>query len=177
MANADHHSTHSSLREKVLEHLFIGELLRCLWRRGMRDVAVLRPEVDRAGYDLVIECGGVLRHIQLKSSARTAKTSHVAIATALAGRPGACVVWLRFDPDTLELGPFHWYGGPAGALMQPLGDRVTRHTRANADAVKAERPGHRDVKRTAFTQLPTMEELLFRMFGPSSGSGPAAHGQ
>jgi hypothetical protein len=29
-------AAHSSAREKVLEHLFVGELLRCLWRRGIR---------------------------------------------------------------------------------------------------------------------------------------------
>ena len=28
------HSTHSSGREKVLEHIFLGDLLRALWRIG-----------------------------------------------------------------------------------------------------------------------------------------------
>ena len=50
---------HSSLREKVLEHLFVGDLLRCLWRLGRRDIELLRAEVDYAGYDLVLECNGL----------------------------------------------------------------------------------------------------------------------
>ncbi|MEQ9487968.1 MAG: hypothetical protein RIM72_03115 [Alphaproteobacteria bacterium] len=31
------HSIESGLREKVIEHLFVGDLLRILWQRGMRD--------------------------------------------------------------------------------------------------------------------------------------------
>jgi len=73
------HFLESGLREKVLEHLFVGDLLRCLWRKGVRDIEVLRAEVDRAGYDLVLECNGVLRHVQLKSSHRSAKTRDVKI--------------------------------------------------------------------------------------------------
>jgi hypothetical protein len=50
------HFLQSSLREKLLEHLFIGELLRRLWRLGRRDIEVLRAEIDASGYDLVLEC-------------------------------------------------------------------------------------------------------------------------
>ena len=65
------HFLESGLREKVLEHLFVGDLLRCLWRKGARDIEVLRAEVDRAGYDLVLECNGVLRHVQDAVAGRT----------------------------------------------------------------------------------------------------------
>ncbi|HEX6372902.1 MAG TPA: hypothetical protein VF006_28525 [Longimicrobium sp.] len=37
----------------------------------------------------------------------------------LAERPSGCVVWIWFDPDTLALGPFYWFGGAAG---EPLPD-------------------------------------------------------
>jgi hypothetical protein len=62
------HYLQSSLREKLLEHLFIGELVQELWKQGRRDIEILRGEIDFAGYDLVLECNGVLRHVQLKSS-------------------------------------------------------------------------------------------------------------
>ena len=45
------HFLESALREKVIEHLFVGDLLRCLWRQGTRDIEILRADVDRAGYD------------------------------------------------------------------------------------------------------------------------------
>ncbi len=64
------HFRHSSLREKVLEHLFVGDLLRCLWRKGARDIELLRAEVDAGGFDLVLDCNGVQRHIQSRRATR-----------------------------------------------------------------------------------------------------------
>src|SRR5438105_4576529 len=93
------HFLQSSLREKLIEHLFIGDLMRCLWRRGCREVEILRAEVDYSGYDVVVECSGVLRHIQLKSSYRGAKTDNVNISVSLTRKPCGCVVWTMFDPD------------------------------------------------------------------------------
>ena len=87
----DSHWLDSSLREKVLEHLFVGELLRFLWCRGRRDIEVLRAEVDRGGYDLAVECNGVLRHIQLKASHRDATASKVSVNIALAAKPNGCI--------------------------------------------------------------------------------------
>src|SRR5690348_11942590 len=69
--------TDASLREKILEHILIGELLRVLWQTGRRNIEVLRAEVDCGGYDLVLEANGIIRHIQLKSSYRGASTAEV----------------------------------------------------------------------------------------------------
>jgi hypothetical protein len=49
------HYTESSARENLIEHVFLGELLRGLWRKNVRDLEVLRPEVDSGGYDLALE--------------------------------------------------------------------------------------------------------------------------
>ena len=65
---ADNHE--SSSREKMLEHVFVSELLQEAWFRYGRTLEVLRSEVDSAGYDLVLEFNGVIRHVQLKSSRR-----------------------------------------------------------------------------------------------------------
>ena len=56
----------SSHREKVVEHVFLGELLRHLWVARIAGVQVLKPEVDASGYDLVLSLGKVIRHVQLK---------------------------------------------------------------------------------------------------------------
>src|SRR6266446_4097526 len=45
------HYAESSARENLIEHVFLGELLRGLWRKNVRDLEVLRPEVDNGGYD------------------------------------------------------------------------------------------------------------------------------
>ncbi len=164
----------SSRLENVLEHLFVGELLRCLWRQGHRDVEVLRTEVDAFGYDLVIETGGVLRHIQLKASHRAAKTAKVGIGLRLAAKPSGCVVWMLYDSGSLELGPFRWFGGAPGEKLPPLGDKVVKHTKGNAKGEKAFRPGLREVNAGRFKVLPTMAELAKELFGPSVGAAVSA---
>jgi hypothetical protein len=159
-------SDHSSLREKLVEHLFVGELLRCLWLKGYRDIEVLRVEVDAFGYDLAIEVGGILRHIQLKSSARSAKTNSVNIGLALAGKPSGCVVWLWFDPSTLGLGPFLWLGAGPGLKLPDLGSKPVKHSKANRDGIKAVRPNLREVSKGRFTRVETLGALAEILFGP-----------
>ena len=168
----------SSRLENVLEHLFVGELLRCLWRQGHRDVEVLRTEVDAFGYDLVIETGGVLRHIQLKASHRAAKTAKVGIGLSLAAKPSGCVVWMLYDSGSLELGPFRWFGGKPGEKLPPLGDRIVRHSKGNAKGEKTFRPNLREVTAGRFKVLSTMAELAKELFGPGIGmAAPVATGE
>ena len=155
----------SSLREKLIEHVFVGELLRHLWKKQILDIEVLRAEVDRGGYDLVLECNNVLRHVQFKSSHRGAKTSDVAVNLKLASKPSGCVIWVLFDQDTLELGPFRWFGGAPGAPLPPVGDKVARHTKANSSGFKTERPNLRVVARRRFVTLASMEEVIEALFG------------
>jgi hypothetical protein len=66
--NTAHHSLHSSYREILLEHLFVGEVMRHLWVSSGKRLEILKPQVDDAGYDLVLELGKIVRHIQLKTS-------------------------------------------------------------------------------------------------------------
>jgi hypothetical protein len=55
-----HRSRH---REKVVEHLLIGEVLREMWCRNHTNVEVLKPEVDAAGYDIVLSYLKTMRHV------------------------------------------------------------------------------------------------------------------
>src|SRR5258708_25321257 len=98
------HYAESSARENLIEHVFLGELLRGLWRKNVRDLEILRPEVDSGGYDLALECRGIIRHVQLKSSHRDAKRAAITANVKLLDRPSACILWIYFDPDTLLLG-------------------------------------------------------------------------
>lgn len=159
------HTTTSSAREKLIEHLFIGELLRRLWLRGVRDVEVLRAEVDSGGFDLVVECGGVLRHIQLKASHRTAKTDSVGINIALSRKPSGCVIWLFFDETTLEFSAFRWFGAEPGRRLPALGDKIARHSKANSNGEKTARPHIRELRKSAFQSLGSIEEVADALFG------------
>jgi hypothetical protein len=160
------HSEHSSNREKLLEHLFIGDILRHLWRHGVTSAEFLRPEVDCGGYDLVISCNKIMRHIQLKSSHRNAKTARQNVNLRLSEKPSGCVVWMLFDERTLDLGPFMWFGGPPGRPLPDISKFPTaKHTKGNADGVKAERPNIRVLKRASFEVVQSVSELVERLFG------------
>ncbi|WP_397586887.1 hypothetical protein [Sphingobium fuliginis] len=158
-------SEHSVLREKVLEHALLTELAKALLFDQGVTLEVLRPEFDANGYDLVIEANGVIRHVQLKAMRQGGKRAHVDIALALADKPAGCVVWFTVDTGDLAMGPFLWLGGKPGKPLPDLGNRVTRHTKANAEGKKAERAGHRRVPIARFTKLDTIQDLAMAMFG------------
>jgi hypothetical protein len=162
----------SSLREKLIEHVFVGDLLRLLWKKGALDVEVLRTEVDRGGYDLVLECNRILRHVQFKSSHRGAKTAEVSVNLKLAAKPSGCVIWVLFDQETLQLGPYLWFGGAPGEPLPSVGDKVARHSKADASGRKAERPNLRVVPRRRFVSLATMDDVVTALFGPCAIGQP-----
>ena len=162
------HSRQSSYREALLEHLFVGAMLRTLWCAGPISAEVMKPQVDDAGYDLVAEANGVIRHIQLKSSFRGAKTASQKIHIRLAEKLSGCVIWVVFDPATLALGPFLWFGSSPGKSLPDLSSfKVARHTKGDATGHKAERPMIRVVPKGRFNSLNTIEEVLGALFGLS----------
>lgn len=99
----DPSADHSSLRESILEHTFLGSLGRELWRRGQYSVEVLRAEVDRAGYDVVISVGDLTRYIQLKSLSKGATTREWSISNLLTKKTGGCVVVQSVDRFSLDV--------------------------------------------------------------------------
>lgn len=165
MANSQH-THHSSYREILIEHLLVGEIMRMLWLRGIAQFEVLKPQVDDSGYDLVLEANGVVRHIQLKSSFEAAATKQVKASIKLALKPSPCVVWVRFDPQTMKLGPFLWFGGKPGEAFPDISAfKIARHTRANAQGVKKERPNQRSIPQAKFEKVPDFEALVTKLFG------------
>ena len=167
MLTADHFR-HSSLREGLLEHLFVGEVMRRLWLRGVRDFEVLRPMTDAAGYDVVLSAHGIIRHVQLKASANSAKTARQKVNIALARQPSGCVVWMRFDPDKMLPGPYLWFGGAPGAPLPDPGDQVARHTKGDATGQKAARPAMRILAKGRCERDLGIDDIINRLFGPVS---------
>ncbi|AVT47755.1 hypothetical protein [Shewanella baltica] len=74
------YNEHSSYREKQIEHLFVGELLKRSWLEHECGLEVAKPEVDNSEYDIVAECYWGCRHIQLKSSSTTQQKIHIKLA-------------------------------------------------------------------------------------------------
>jgi hypothetical protein len=162
----DQHFQNSSYRERLLEHLFIGELLKWSWRHGDCGLEVSKPDVDRSGYDFIAEANGHIRHVQLKTTYVGSSNTSQKVQLSLGAKPSGCVVLINFDQDTLGLGPFLYFGGGPGEPLPSLAPyKVAKHTKANALGVKAERPNIRTVPISAFKRISAIEQLYVQLFG------------
>lgn len=171
MADLQLHSLHSTLRERIVEHVFVGEALRALWRRGITDMEVLRSEFDAHGYDLVLGRGSIVRHIQFKTGIR-AKPNRVSVARNLASKPSGCVIWICVSPD-LDLGPFWWFGGLPGEPLPPLdGFASPPSLRRRETGEKPLRLNHSQVPASRFRRLETVDQVLETLFGQLPDLGP-----
>lgn len=160
------HSHNSVLREVILEHLFVGQLLKRLWERGIYDVEVLRSEFDAGGYDLVVSRGELTRHVQLKAKRSGGATREFSISVALATRPSGCVLCFEIDDDLNWLG-YRYFGEAPGIAMQPISEfKIAKHTKANADGVKSERPALRRIPLSRFARLETIDDVIEALIGP-----------
>ena len=81
------HTENSTYREKLIEHLFVGELLKKSWIDEDCNLEVIKPEVDNSGYDIVLEANGIIRHVQLKASYIGGKTAKQKIHIKLSEKP------------------------------------------------------------------------------------------
>ena len=160
------HTEHSSYREKLIEHLFVGELLKLSWIDGDCGLEVGKPEVDNSGYDVILEANRIIRHVQLKASFIGSKTNRQKVHLKLGDKPSGCVVWIYFKKDTLELGPFYFFGGLPG---KPLPDiqaaKVAKHTKGNQDGYKAERPNIRQINKGSFKKYESIQDVYQALFG------------
>jgi hypothetical protein len=156
----------------LLEHLFTGEVMRHVWLSGVKRLEILKPQIDDGGYDLVLEANAVVRHIQLKATFRGSKVARFNVNSGLALKPSGCVVVLLFEPSTLKLGPFLWFGAAPGEPLLPLkAYPIAKHTKGNAEGVKLPRPNVRVLPRAAFESIATLPMLAERLFGPLIGDG------
>ena len=150
--------------------MYVAEVLQEAWFAREQLLEVLRSEVDAAGYDVVFECGPIVRHVQLKASDAGGKTSRQTINTRLADKPSGCVVWVvyteRMADHRLDLS-YLWFGGSPGEPLPGLGDLEGRDPRS-----KKPKPGKRVVPRSRFERVPSTALLVERLFGPSPRPSP-----
>ena len=171
--------TLSSQRERFFEYLFLARLLAHSWFDRRQPVEVLRADVDGAGYDLVLECGGVLRHVQLKGSYGGAKTARQIVHRDLEKKPSACVVWMRVaspevrtdredDGEGMNLRiTYRYFGQEPGQPLRDLSDYpVARHTRGDRTGAKKPRRHHRVIPKRDFIEIGSIRQLALLLFGP-----------
>ena len=149
----------SLFREKMLEYAFLSEILQAAWLRR-QIVNVLRYDVDNVGCDLILECEGVSRHIQLKSSKSGAKTSKVDVNIKLEAQPGGCVVWLIYDDSSGKLS-YLFFGEKNPEKHPVFGCKLGRSSTTR-------KPNHnkRELNKSRFCAESTDFKELFKILFP-----------
>lgn len=130
------------------------------------EMDVMRSEFDAHGHDVVFEAAGVIRHVQLKAMVAGGKRRDVNVNVRLRSRPSGSVVWMVYDPMTLKVVEYRWFGSGPGEPLPELGDRIVRHAKGNASGEKAFRNGHRLLCKVSFEILEDLGMLADRLFGP-----------
>ncbi|MCI4317059.1 MAG: hypothetical protein L3J96_00840 [Thermoplasmata archaeon] len=161
-------SVQSRDREMMLEHLFLSRLLRESWSRRQTTIEVLRPDVDSSGYDLVLEQGRIVRHVQLKASRAGSQPGYLDLNIGLTGKPAGCAIFMIFeegDPEQkLNLRYFFLGGGPREPLDLSRYP-IARRTTANRQGVRPLRQNTRRVPRREFRELPEIGAVYDALFG------------
>jgi hypothetical protein len=120
--NSDYLAAHSLTIENLLRHGFLFELCReLLLRQVPRRVTILNAEVDDSGVDLVLTCGKVTRHIQMKTLNKTHAPNPYAIARALFDLRGGCVIWTCYDIADLRPTQYHFLGNSGNEVLGDAG--------------------------------------------------------
>lgn len=157
-------SQHSVLRERIVEHAFVTELLKSLWKRHEFDIEILRSEFDRGGYDLVFTKSNIIRHVQLKVMKKDGRRSHFDVSLELAKKPSGCVLIILVNDVDAE--SYLWFGAEPNSPLPDLQKfKTAKHTKGNSEGKKAERPNLRRVNRNKFEELKTFDAVLERLFG------------
>lgn len=162
--------------ELMLESLFLSELLQEMWFVRGQVVDVLHSPVDAYGYDVVLQSGGVTRHVQLKTKRLTGKTASYKLSTLLYNQPAACVVVLEWElpPGSSRLAlQYRWFGGGPHEPIPHLGEKVAKHTKGDSLGVKKEKPLHRVVALGKFAKVSSMTGLVDLLFDPREANDGA----
>jgi hypothetical protein len=153
--------------EHALQHAFLAKLYQLVWASDARPLLeVSTAEIDNRGYDVVLSLGRVTRHVQLKSNRLGGRRRSADVHVWLAEKSSGCVVWYEYDPLTLEISNYLFFGAPPGERLPDLsGSKVAKKSRGNAEGIKTDRRNVRLVPRTRFEQVASIEDLLVRLFG------------
>jgi len=155
------HFHHSSRREKILENLFSGEVLRELWRRKIYDVDLLHSDIDASGFDVVLELLNGVRHIQLKAST---KRKQIVANGKIVDRPSGCIVVMVVSEMDLSFSEFLWFGEELGkSCLDIRSFPKAKHTKADSTGRKANRKDTFKVSVGNFESLSSFSALVDKL--------------
>ncbi len=125
---------------------------------------VMRQDVDNAGYDLAMECGNIIRHVQVKTSIENTTTAVQKAHRRLEKKPSACIVWIFYDEKTLSIRHYLLFANKFDPLNFER-HKTAKHSKGNSLGEKKERPNIVTVNKGDFFKFTTIEGLVRELFG------------
>src|SRR5688572_6078880 len=114
-------SQNSPYVANAVKHVWLAELLQLVWQHDPKlKLQIFASEVDDAGFDIVLTINQITRHIQLKSSHAGGGRQTVPVNVALSQATGGCVVWIFYEPFTLRIKRYLFFGGSPGKAMPDI---------------------------------------------------------
>ena len=156
----DTNNINSSYIEKMIEHIFLSEILKESWVKFNIKINVLRPEVDDSGYDLILECQGISQYIQLKSTINE-KTIIPTVNSKLFKKKEFAVILIKVNKEEMIFKEYYYY---ADKNISVENLKSATKNKANTDGVKKERPNTKKIPRSKFVKLNSIPELLEKSF-------------
>jgi hypothetical protein len=130
-----------------------------------RKVTVLNAEVDDSGVDIVLTCGAITRHVQMKTLNKKHASKPYAIAASLFQLPGGCVIWTCYDPKMMLPSFYHLLSGQVNGNIPGVDGFPPASRKRNGERV--DRDGYLAVKTSdANHHCLSIEELAITLFGP-----------
>lgn len=165
MPDAKFLAANSLYIENVLRHAFLYELSKhLLLQPAPRKLTILNSEVDDSGVDLVLTLGTVTRAVQMKTLSRRHASNPYHIAESLFSLPGGCVIWMCYDPATMERTGYHFLGAKENGVIGDTPECLPALKWQKG--VLVPRTGYRGVKsRQARRQDLSLGELSDLLFG------------
>jgi hypothetical protein len=161
-------SEKSTYVESIQKHVFFSPLLRRMWQRGLPPAEVLYCEDGSHGYDFVLACCKVIRHVELKSSSgkKPVKQKAFKVNLELMEKPSGCVLWIQFAPDSLDLGEIRFFGNkPGEPLPSIFSFKTAKHVKGDSSGNKNERKNIRLIPKSCFQKVSDFDELIYLLFG------------
>lgn len=91
----------SVMREKMLTHRFLWNVYAAFWWYEDNSLEILMPEVDSAGYDVVLVKNGIPVFIQLKSTQSQSSSGNITVNKKLAQKERWAIILQQIGPDSI----------------------------------------------------------------------------
>lgn len=141
-----------------IEDFFIAALAREICSREQYDFCFSKPMLDDAGYDMVLDCAGTIKLIQIKTMVQGGSTSSWKVKKDFLERDQAIVIVIIYDIDKWEIKSFLCCSSKKEKVdVQNLPS--AKHTKCNADGIKSPRLEQVELQKSKFDEIICIKDV------------------